>query len=223
MKSTLVLAFACAAVAGGWAQTSAKMEPMLWRFEDARRVGDQALVVLGTPRPVDEAGVKALRFNGTSDGLIIAQNPLEGRKAFTVEIRFKPDGDGPAAQRFLHAEDTAENRALIELRIAEGSHWYLDTFLYAKAADKGGTLADKTKLHACDRWYWAALVYDGKTMSHFIDGAKELEGAMDFGPMKEGRTSVGVRLNQVFWFKGAIAEVRFHPRALTATELQQAK
>ena len=39
--------------------------------------------------------------------------------------------------------------------------------------------------------------------------------------MKPGRTSLGVRLNQVFWFKGAIREVRIHPAALDAAALQR--
>ena len=58
-------------------------------------------------------------------------------------------------------------------------------------------------------------------MAHFVEGIKESEGAIEFGPTGERRTSVGVRLNQVFWFKGGIAEVRFHPRALHGVELQR--
>jgi hypothetical protein len=168
-----------------------------------------------------DAGTKALRFNGSSDGLIIADNPIKGRAAFTIEVRFKPHADGPSAQRFVHIEDTHENRALIETRITPDKQWYLDTFLYSHPTEKGVTLVDKTKVHPCDRWYWAALVYDGKVMSHFVDGVREQEGAIDFGPMGAGRTSVGVRLNQVFWFKGEIAEVRFHPRAVAVPELQR--
>jgi hypothetical protein len=65
------------------------------------------------------------------------------------------------------------------------------------------------------------LVYDGTIMSHYVDGAKEQESAVAFGPMQAGRTSLGVRLNQVFWFKGCIAEVRFHSRAVPAARLQR--
>lgn len=195
--------------------------PVVWRIEDPGRIGGATPTVLGAPRAVTEDGITALRFNGASDGLILAQNPIRGERAFTIEVRFKPDGDGPAAQRFVHVEDTAQNRALIETRVTPERQWYLDTFLYAHPREPGLTLVDRTKLHPCDRWYWAALVYDGKTMSHFVNGTKEREGQIDYGPMVEGRTSVGVRLNQVFWFKGAIAEVRFHRRAVPAAELQR--
>lgn len=193
---------------------------IIWRVDDAKSVGGLAPLVLGAPRTVEEDGRKALRFNGTSDGLILGRNPLQGWRAFTIEVLFKPDGDGPPAQRFVHLEDAGENRALIETRITPDKKWYLDTFLFSRPTEKGVTLVDKEKLHPCDQWYWAALVYDGSMMSHYVGGAKELEGAIAYGPMQAGRTSLGVRLNQVFWFKGCIAEVRFHPRAISPSELQ---
>ena len=217
MRLILIFLALCGAI------HAALPESTLWRLENPNRVGEQAATVLGAPRVMEEDGRKVIRFNGVSDGLILPQNPIQSRRAFTIEVLFKPDGDGPEAQRFVHLEDKAENRALIETRVTPQRQWYLDTFLFSKPREHGVTLVDKTKLHPCDRWYWAALVYDGKEMSHFVNGTKEKEGAIEFGPMLSGRTSLGVRLNQVFWFKGAIAEVRFHSRALTATELQRPK
>jgi hypothetical protein len=193
--------------------------PIIWRFEEVQGGGRPPTTVLGAPRSVAEAGRKALRFNGESDGLILGQNPIQGRRAFTIEVLFKPDASAPAAQRFVHLEDEKMNRALIETRISDGN-WYLDTYLHSGPDNRGLTLVDNQKLHPCDRWYWAALVYDGKMMSHFVEALKEREGAIAFEPMVEGRTSVGVRLNQVFWFKGCIAEIRFHARALGSAELQ---
>jgi hypothetical protein len=58
-------------------------------------------------------------------------------------------------------------------------------------------------------------------MRHFIDGTPELEGRVTFGPMAPGRTSLGVRQNLVYWFKGSIREVRFHHTALAASDLQR--
>jgi hypothetical protein len=218
---TRVFAAALLLAAARLQSAHAPSAPVVWRLETTSQIGGHPTTSLGAPVSVNEDGQKALRFNGESDGLIVAQNPLKGLAAFTIEVRFKPDGGGPAAQRFVHLEDTAENRALIETRVTPERQWYLDTFLFSKPAENGVTLADKTKLHPCDQWFWAALVYDGKMMSHFVDAQKELEGSLAFGPMVDGRTSLGVRLNQVFWFKGAIAEVRFHPRAVPVRELQR--
>jgi hypothetical protein len=194
---------------------------IIWRVENPKLIGGQAPQVLGAPRAVVEDEFKALRFDGVGDGLIVPQVPIQAWRAFTIEVLFKPDGDGPTEQRFVHLEDVAENRALIETRVTPNRQWYLDTFLFSRPTEKGVTLVDKQKLHPTDRWYWAALVYDATTMSHYIDGVKEQEGTIAFGPMKEGRTSIGVRLNQVFWFKGCIAEVRFHPRVVSAADLQR--
>ena len=220
-RFALCLASSVFLCAGGAVGARAASGPVIWRVEETKMVGGHTPLVLGVPRAVVEDGRKALRFDGVADGLILAQNPIQAWQAFTIEVLFKPDGDGPAEQRFVHLEDTAENRALIETRVTPGKQWYLDTFLFSRPTEKGVTLVDRAKLHPCDRWYWAALVYDGKVMAHYVDGIKEQEGTIAFGPMQPGRTSLGVRLNRVFWFKGCIAEVRFYPRAVVANELQR--
>lgn len=208
----------CAHTAG-----SATSETTIWTARESGSLQNARAEVLGAPRAVTAGGRPAVFFDGVRDGLIFPVNPVAGRRAFTVEVLFKPDGSGPPAQRFVHFEDAKLNRGLIETRITPERQWYLDTFLFAHPREPGLTLVDRTKLHPCDRWYWAALVYDGTTMSHHVNGVKEREGRIEFGPMVEGRTSIGVRLNQVFWYKGEIAEVRFHARALPAAELQTAR
>ena len=205
------------AARGGAGAEATLPGPVIWPLDSVTSVGGRAPTVLGAPRVT--AGEPAVHFNGADDGLILPVNPLAGRRAFTIEILFKPDAGGPPEQRFLHIEDERGNRALIEIRLLEGGHWCLDTFLLS------GTnrlpLIDRTRLHPAGRWTWAALVYDGRKMAHFINGVQEVEGEMAFVPMVAGRTSLGVRLNQTFWFKGAIREVRFHATALPEARLQR--
>jgi hypothetical protein len=167
----------------------------------------------------DEART-SIRFNGVSDGLILSTNPVDGWDQFTVEVFFKPDSDGPEEQRFVHFQDENANRGLIETRINPDGRWALDTFLYNSSLDSGLTLLDRDINHPGDDWVWAALTYDGTTMSHYVNGNKELEGDIEFGPIGPGMISLGVRLNQVHWFKGEIQEIRFHPASLSASELQ---
>jgi hypothetical protein len=62
------------------------------------------------------------------------------------------------------------------------------------------------------------LVFDGGEMSHYVNGVKELSSEISFSPLHKGRTSIGVRINQVHWFKGAIRTIRFAPRALQPNE-----
>src|SRR5688500_15376695 len=102
LRLALVTIIAVFALGGVRSQAaSLANDIVVWRIDDPTRVGSHQPSVLGAPQVVMDAGTKALRFNGTSDGLIISDNPIKGRAAFTIEVRFKPDGDGPAAQRFV--------------------------------------------------------------------------------------------------------------------------
>ena len=211
MAATLsTLLVACAAAAGK------DFESTVWTLRDAAKVGSEPTEVVGSPR--FSGADDALVFDGLGDGVFVPNNPIATWPAFTIEVRFKPDGSGGEEQRFLHLEDELKHRVLMETRVRD-QQWSLDTFLFQDATHKL-TLLDRTRLHPTDRWYWVALVYDGSKMSHYINGELELAGEVEFTPMTSGRTSIGVRQNRVSWFKGAIAEVRFTPSALPSNRLR---
>lgn len=202
-----ILLAGCASPRGGEAARD-----IVWPLTSLSTIGGHTPQVLGNPRVVTEGGRTAICFDGRHDGLLLPMNPIEGWPRFTIEVTFRPDADGPAEQRFLHIEDDAGRRALLETRVNDDGAWALDTFLHASQAERL-TLLDRAIVQPTDRWYRVALVYDGRTMSHRVDGRKQLEGAVVFPPMSAGRVSLGVRQNLVHWFKGCIAEVRFRPRA----------
>lgn len=185
---------------------------VFWRIETPQSVGGNSVEVLGAPKPIGAGWGTVLEFDGKDDGLIVQANPLAGLKSFTVEIVFRPDPDGPPEQRFLHFQEADDHRALIETRVTGDGNWFLDTFL--KSGEPEKTLYAKEHLHRAGRWFHAALTYDGKLMRHFVNGALELEGEVSFKPMTGGKTSIGCRMNRVYWFKGAIASVRVSPGAL---------
>jgi Concanavalin A-like lectin/glucanases superfamily len=193
----------------------------IWRMEQRTLRKIPSIQVLGQPRAVSDPEGEAIYFNGATDGFIFPSNPLEGTSAFTIEVCFKPDADGPAEQRFLHVEDNQSNRALLEIR-QKDKNWALDTFLYSAKNESKCTLLDRTKTHPSDRWTWVALTYENGHMAHFINGVKELAGEVDFPLFGAGQISAGVRLNKVYWFKGSIREIRFHQVALPDEKLQRA-
>jgi len=193
---------------------------IIWELDNLEVIGGHPPEVLGSPELITDDTRSSIRFNGVNDGLILSTNPVDGWDQFTVEVLFKPDSDGPEEQRFVHFQDENANRGLIETRINPDGRWALDTFLYNSGLDTGLTLLDREINHPGDDWVWAALTYDGTKMSHYVNGFKELEGDIEFGPMGPGMISLGVRLNQVHWFKGEIQEIRFHPESLAASELQ---
>lgn len=193
----------------------------VWRLDNLERIGGLAVEREGAPRVAEIDGGKAMVFDGVRDGIFLPEIPIAGASAFTIEILFRPDEGGPPAQRFVHLQDIPGKRALLETRLDGKGGWWLDTFLSNGGSETGLALLDPKFVHATGKWYWAALRYDGQIMSAFVNGALELSGPTRFGPLAAGRTSLGVRQNKVYWFKGAIREVRFHHEALPAEKLQR--
>ena len=74
-------------------------------------------------------------------------------------------------------------------------------------ATRSSRQLDRARTHPA-RWHVATLTFDGATMTHYVDGVRELSGPVAFKPLRAGRTSIGVRQNLISWFKGRISEVR---------------
>ena len=56
---------------------------------------------------------------------------------------------------------------------------------------------------------------DGTTFKHYVNGSLELSTEIEFEAFKPGRSSIGVRQNEVYWYKGAIRKARFTPHILS--------
>jgi hypothetical protein len=194
--------------------------PVVWTLDNVTSIGGHKPEVLGAPQILDAAaGGPALRFNGQNDGLFVPVNPLAGWPKFTVEVLLLPETNCPEEQRFVYVTDDDGDRVTLETRSADGRSWCLDTCLWN--SDNPQTLRDPDALHPNGKWSWVALVYDGETMSHYVNGVKELESATAFAPMTGGQVSLGVRNDRRYWFKGSIKEVRFIPEALNSNALQR--
>lgn len=220
----LLLTVAATAVRGseGIQKTPDPSGPIVWHLNNLNQIGGQRPLIEGTPQIArDLPGGPAMIFDGKRDGLIFPVNPLAGWSHFTIEILFSPANDGGAEQRFFHVQDEAGRRALMETRLNQTGGWWLDTFL--RSGGNAFTAIDPQKVHPTNRWYWAALRYDGKAMTNFVNGEKQIEGEVRFETMGPGQISLGVRLNRVSWFKGAIREVRFHPASIEPSALQRVR
>jgi hypothetical protein len=195
-------------------------EAVVWKLDDVKKAGGLATEVVGAPRVMEGAAV----FDGKADGIFVPEIPIAGATAFTIEVLFNPAEGGPEAQRFVHVEDGNSRRGLIEIRLDGKGAWWLDTHIRPIGGnDRGLTLIEPKLTHATGRWYWVALRYDGNAMTSFVNGVQELEGAAKFEPFASGKISIGVRQNKVYWFKGAIREVRFSREALPAEKLQRVR
>jgi hypothetical protein len=61
-------------------------------------------------------------------------------------------------------------------------------------------------------------VYDGRELRNYVDGVLEGSAELQLAPHGPGHSSVGVRINKVFYFKGAVCLARFTRRALSPSE-----
>lgn len=223
MRSRLLLILGCV-LAGCGSQPNAvdegkPLEPVddavVWHFDSLDEIAGNAVEVQGDPQLIDTSVGKAVEFDGEDDAVFLPMHPLAGAETFTWEVYFRPDSGGAPEQRFFHLQvDGKEDRMLFETRLVDGG-WYLDAFA---SAGESKPLAVPEKLYPLDRWYHIAQVYDGKTYSSYVDGELQMSADVALLPQGEGRTSVGVRINLVDYFKGAVRLARFTRHALTPEE-----
>jgi putative heme-binding domain-containing protein len=192
----------------------------IWTFDRLDNIGGYPTTVQGEPRIIDSPVGKAVEFDGRDDALFIDNHPLAGAAAFTFEAIFRPDG-GEKEQRWFHLNELPatgadrENRMLFEIRVVDDK-WYFDSYNQSGSANKA--LINRTALHPLGVWYHVAAVYDGKVFSNYVDGVREGAAELHLAPHGPGRTSVGARINKLFYFKGAVHLARFTRRALTTSE-----
>jgi hypothetical protein len=217
--SRIASAFAIiAAIAAASAQAPAAPKEQIWTFDRTDVIGGYPTQVLGHPRVIDSPYGKAVEFNGVDDALFVPVHPLAGASAYTWEVIFRPDADGAQAQRFFHLQEQDPatgkdtlNRMLFEIRIVDGQ-WCLDSF--ASSGPSNRTLLNCKILHPLGQWYRVTAVYDGKELSNYIDDQLQGSGSLALTPQLPGHSSIGARINKVFYFKGAVLMARMIPRAL---------
>ncbi len=194
----------------------------IWRFDRLDRIGGFATEVLGRPQIIETPYGKAVQFNGVDEAIFVPDHPLAGASTYTWEVIFRPDADGAPAQRFFHLQEQdlatgqdTNNRMLFEIRIVNGQ-WCLDSF--ASSGSSNRTLLNCKLLHPLGQWYRVTAVFDGHVLRNYVGDALQGEGPLDLKPQLAGHSSIGVRINKVYWFKGAVLMARFTPRALRPSE-----
>jgi hypothetical protein len=196
---------------------------LTWRFENTASLGGHATRMLGHPKVIETPMGKAIAFNGVDDALFADVHPLAGAQTWTWEMIFKPDADGGAEQRIFHlqsidpvtGEDVPQERMLFEIRIRDGQ-WCLDSF--ATSGGQSKALLNCEKKYPFGKWYRVTTVYDGKMLKNYVGDELQAEGEVKLVPQRPGHFSVGVRMNLVDWYKGAIWGTRFTRQALGAGE-----
>jgi len=233
--------------AGGDASSTNPADSIIWQVDNLVSIGGAGhapypITKVGAPTVIDTPAGKAVQFGGTNDALFVTNQPLDGLKQWTAEVIFRPDMGGAQAQRWFHIAGPGGangDRVLFEYRLdAATNTWFLVSFVQGGGT---GRLYAVAFPHPVGPWYHAAIVIDGTTMKHYINGVYEPAGPCG-GNAGEGcttatapnltapfplaytgigpgpGTSLGCRFTKAAFMKGAIRLARFTPRALTPAE-----
>ena len=225
MRHTSLIAIAILTAAIPLAALRETPRSTVWTFDRLDKIGGFSTAVLGHPRIVKTPLGKAIEFNGVDDALFVENHPLAGMRTFTFEALFRPDPGGAAEQRWFHLAERdpktgmdTNTRVLFEIRVV-GDQWCLDAFINTRRGSQ--TLLDRNLLHPLGRWYRVAMVYDGAEFRSYVDGVLQGKAMVPFEAQGSGHSSIGVRINKVDYFKGAVRQARFTPRALRPQEFMK--
>lgn len=204
------------------AAPAGKQRAAVWTFDRLDTIGGFPVMLVGHPRIIQSPLGKAVEFNGVDDAIFIDNHPLAGAETFTFEVFFRPDRGGAEEQRWFHlstldpktGEDTT-TRIMFEIRVI-AEQWCLEALVNTPKGYQ--PLIDRSLLHPLDTWHHVAMVYDGKELRRYVNGVLEQKGALEFSPEGPGHSSVGVRINRMYYFKGAVRQARFTPRALSPAD-----
>jgi hypothetical protein len=216
----IIAAVLLAICAVGAAPPADPPDQVTWTFDRLDQIGGHPTTVSGHPRLIDTPKGKAVEFNGVDDAIFVDVHPLAGAATFTWEAVFRPDG-GNTEQRWFHLEENpadganTNSRMLFEIRVIDGK-WCLDAF--NRSGDQEKALLNRQHLHSLGEWHHVAAVYDGTEFRSYVDGVQDGAFTIHLRPQGAGRTAVGVRINKLYYFKGAIRQARFTRRALAPSE-----
>lgn len=185
-----------------------KVKQVVWNLDNLEEIGGHKVTMKGEPKVIETTKGKAIEFDGVDDGIWLEVHPLAGLEQFTVEVIFQPYPNGLREQRFfMMQEANTTRRVMFETRLVDDDKWFLDTFI--QSGDNNHTQLAKDFVHPLGPWQHAAIVMDGKTFTHYVNGKKELSTPIDWIPQEPGRTSLGVRMNEIWWYRGVILKARF--------------
>lgn len=194
--------------------SQAERSGVTWIITDLLEAGEGVSVV-GNPKIIDSPFGRAVHFNGEEDGIFLEEMPLRNLSEFTVEMLIRFDAGGNHEQRYFHTGSVREDRLLLEMR-SNTDTWYLDGMV--ETSGNWVVLMSPEDVHQFGHWYHIAFTVKKGEQITYVNGIKELEGKVEFTPISEGRTSIGVRQNRVSWFRGAIYSIKITNRILYPNE-----
>lgn len=196
----------------------AGVDRFTYTLSDAYGLSDTAevTVTVGANRrpfvPGGSGSAFALHFDGAGDFLRVADDPALRPEAFTIEAWVRPEALGNG-HRVIAVKSTSggwnDGFGLANYSGNANAHLFVNQFNQPHPS---------TPL-ALDTWQHLAGTYDGNTLRLYRNG--ELQEAVDVGqPIQQSVAdlAIGGQFGTYVW-QGALDEVRFWDRALSADEI----
>ncbi len=187
---------------------------IVWVMSDLLQ-SKEGVLVNGNPKLIESPYGKAVEFDGVDDALFLEEMPIKNLNEFTIEMIIRFDKGGSEEQRYFHTGTVSKDRSLMEMRSGEDT-WYLDGMFESK--EKWVVLMSPEYSHPLGEWYHIAFTVKDGEQATYVNGKKELEGNVEYKPIIEGQTSIGVRQNKLSWFKGAIYRVTITDKYLNSKD-----
>jgi hypothetical protein len=203
--------------------------PVIWNIDNLSAIGGYNITVYGNPKIISTDKGNALEFNAgavtapatnTGDRIQIKGNPLgTSNSEFTIEMIFKPyTTTTDFAPRIFHIcrTDSMSGPRVMTMEIRSTNTWTTD--LYNKSVTGTGMMG--TTHYPTDQWMHLAMTYKNNVMTGYVNGVLDVtqSGNAYTGLPATAEVSLGGRMNNVNYFKGAIRKLIFTPLALNPSQ-----
>ena len=226
MKKLLLFFFILAV---SFSYTLAIENQVVWNIDNLSSIGRYGVITFGNPKIITTADGNALEFNGSAitapgtnagDRIQITGNPLGTTNSeFTIEMIFKPYATTTDfAPRVFHIcrPDSMSGPRVMTMEIRSTSSWTSD--FYIKSVTGSGKLG--TTSYPTNEWMHMAMTYKNAVMKGYVNGILDATqtGSIYTGLPATAEVSLGGRMNNINYFKGAIRKLIFTPIALDPSQ-----
>ena len=200
-------------------------EQIIWNIDNLTTIGGYSVTTYGKPKMISTEHGNVLEFNasavnapatGTGDRIQIKGNPLGASASeFTIEMIFMPYATTTDfAPRIFHLcrPDSMSGPRVMTMEIRSTSTWTTD--FYIKSVTGSGVMG--TTSYPTGRWMHMAMTYKNGVLKGYVNGVADVSytGNHYSGIPATAEVSLGGRMNNVNYFKGAIRKLVFTPEAL---------
>lgn len=209
--------------------SSATDNQVVWNIDNLTSISGNQVISFGNPKIITTELGNALEFNATAvtapgtnagDRIQIKGNPLgTSNSEFTIEMIFKPYTTATDfAPRIFHIcrPDSMSGPRVMTMEIRSKSVWTTD--FYIKSVTGSGIMGTTT--YPTNQWMHMAMTYKNGVVKGYVNGVLDVtySGTMFTGMPPTAEVSLGGRMNNVNYFKGAIRKLIFTPTALNPSE-----